>query len=99
MGTLSLPLLGVPTLRLTALTPQQSVLPVVDSFEALCFAHTVSCPVTSSELKSLDRRDLEARVQQLLFQTPFGWCGSPWLHPDFTLENTVQYLPLIIYSS
>lgn len=99
MGKLSLPLLGVPTLRLTALTTQQSVLPTVDSFEALCFAYTVSCPVTSSELKSLDIKDLEARVQQLLFQIPFGWCGSPCLHPDFTLENTVQYFPLIIYSS
>lgn len=61
--------------------------------------YTVSCPITYSELQSLDIRDLEARVQQLLFQTPFGWLRSPCLHPDFTLENTVQYFPLIIYSS
>lgn len=62
---------------LMAFTAQQSLLPTVDSFELLSFAQTVSCPVTSSELKSLDIRDVEARVQQFLFQPPFGWLGSP----------------------
>lgn len=82
-----------------ALATWQLVLPTVDSFEELSFVHTVSCSITSSMLKSLDIRGLEARVQQLLFQTPFGWLRSSCLHPDFTLENTVQYFPLIIYSS
>lgn len=81
-----------------ALATRPSVLPAVDAFEELSFVHTVSRPITSSKLKSLDIRDLEARVQQL-FQTPFGWLRSSCLHPDFTLENTVQYFPLIIYSS
>lgn len=68
-----------------------SLLPATDSLEALSF--------TSSELTSLDRRDFEAGVQQLLFQIPFGWLSGPSLPPDFSLENIVQYLPLIIYSS
>lgn len=70
-----------------------------DSFKIPSFAQTVSCPVSSSELKSLDIRDLEAPVQQFLFQPPLGWLGRPSLQPDFTLENTVQYRLLIIYSS
>lgn len=60
-----------------ALPAWQLPCPAVDSLEVLSFAHTVSCPVTSSELRSLDIRDLGAWVQQLLFQTPCGQLDSP----------------------
>lgn len=76
-----------------------AVTPSYHGLLRLCLLHTVSCPVTSSELKSLDIRDLEVRIELLLFHIPLEWLGSPCLQPDFTLENTVQYLALIIYSS
>lgn len=82
LGVLSLPADGP---HCTAVVPSYC-----DSSKILSFAQTISCPVSSFELKSLDIRDLEARVQQFLFQPPFGWLGSPSLQPDFTLENTVQ---------
>lgn len=81
-----------------ALTTRQSVLPTVGSFEALPFAHTVSCPSTSSVLKSLEIRDLEARAQQLLLQACLDGSAAPLCILISTLENTVQY-PVIIYSS
>lgn len=62
---------------LMALPARQSPRPAVDSSEVLSFAHTVSCPVTSSELMSLDIRDLGVRVQKLLFQTPCEQLDSP----------------------
>lgn len=97
-GNAARPLPGVVTLVTNWPSPHR-VTPSCYSLPWSSFFCTVSCPVTSSELKSLDRRDFKAQVQQLLFQIPFGWLSSPSLPPDFSLGNTVQYLPLIIYSS
>lgn len=82
-----------------ALTTRQSVLPTAGSFEALPFAHTVPCPSTSSAPKSLETKDLEARAQQLLLQARLDGSAAPLCILISTLENTVQYFPVIIYSS
>lgn len=78
-GNAARPLPGVVTLPTNWPSPRR-VTPSCYSLPWSSFFCTVSCPVTSSELKSLDRRDFKARVQQLLFQIPFGRLSSPHCH-------------------
>lgn len=75
-GKLSAPLAGPPHSPLGALTA--AVVPsYCDAFKILSFAQTVSCPVSSSELQSLDIRDFEARVQQFLCQPRLDGAAAP----------------------